>query len=107
MAGGLFNLGSWQNLDNDTMTNLFLYGDKTTPQEIFDRIRSPDTPPTVVQLDMNPFMTDGPGRYAKASLAPFVTKFFDFFFKGVSDPLLQSLQNLRDTVTVGNLIEKY
>ena len=39
MAGQrIFNLGNWQNLDVDTMTNLFLYGELGTPINYCDRI---------------------------------------------------------------------
>jgi hypothetical protein len=75
---GFYALGSWQNLTPDVMTNLFLYGQLTTPPEIFDRITHDvgTASDTTVQLDMFSFMSTGPGRYALPSLAPFVQAFF-------------------------------
>jgi hypothetical protein len=70
-----FNIGDWRNLTVNTITNLFLYGQLTTPKEIFDRIVPSNTGSTVVQLDMASFMSSGPGRYAVPALAPFVKSF--------------------------------
>src|SRR3981189_37420 len=106
MAGGPFIIGDWRNLDIDTMTNLFLYGDKQTPPEVFGRIRAANTPPTSVQLDQQSFMDTGPGRYAKASMAPFVRNFFGFF-NGLSGTLPTALQNLQGSYTVAQLESQF
>jgi hypothetical protein len=64
-------------LDFVTVTNVFLYGQKTVPQNYSDRIRDPITAMETVQIDAARFMSaSGPGRYALAALAPFVAQFF-------------------------------
>src|ERR1700730_12207098 len=70
-----FHLGD--PLDFVTITNLFLYGQPTTPQNYCDRIRADSPPIVTVEIDAASFMSAaGPGRYALPSLAPFVKTFF-------------------------------
>jgi len=74
------NIGNWTNLDVNTMTNIFLYGQQTTPVHYVERLRtsaqySTDTPLTV-ELDAVSYMEIGPGRYAHASDIGFVQDFY-------------------------------
>ena len=73
-------------LDAATMTNLYLYGQPTTPTPDEKTnpalIRGPEVPldstaMTNVYLDAPTFMKDGPGRFAYASDAPLVKAFFN------------------------------
>ncbi|SHG99599.1 Ca2+-binding protein, RTX toxin-related [Chryseolinea serpens] len=92
MTAGTIVIGDWTNLDPQTMTNLYLYGQVDTPTSFGERLRSneeidsyPTNSATVknleVKIDMVSFMDTGPGRYAFASEASFVQ---DFFTGGVS-----------------------
>ena len=49
-------------LDFLTMTNIFLYGQTTTP-DLLNRIRSANAPSDIVQIDTSSFMgPNGPAR---------------------------------------------
>ena len=77
--------------DIHVITNLFLYGTKTTPANYIDRLRSAqeyadlpllsinggtDTVPVLtINLDMKEFMEKGPGQYIKAAQFEFVQDF--------------------------------
>src|SRR4051812_24826554 len=99
------NSGSWDwtKLTEDVVTNLLLYGQDTTPKEIFDRIvPSNGAGPTIVTLDMASFMSTGPGRFALPSLAPFVQKFF-----GSNGGLPPALRGITGTYNVQQLISMF
>ncbi|WP_080639371.1 VWD domain-containing protein [Teredinibacter turnerae] len=72
-------LGHWSNLTPELITNLYLYGETTTPADYEERLRSTaeyqDT--ITVKLDMQAMMESGPGRYASAPQAQFVQDFFE------------------------------
>lgn len=81
------NLGNYTNLDIHTATNLYLYGAVDTPADYEDRLRSAEEYAALpidrdgnsfltVKIEMDNFMTNGPGRYAHASEASFVQDFF-------------------------------
>lgn len=78
MANDIY-LGDYTNLTIDVMTNLYLYGTIDTPVSYENRLRSVieyNNIPTV-HIEMLTYMTSGPGRYAHASEASFVQKFFN------------------------------
>ena len=70
---------SWQELTNEKITNLFLYGTLHTPASFFSRLRGSEADANipVVSMDTVSFMQSGPGRYARASEIGFVQRFFD------------------------------
>jgi len=73
------NLGNYSNLTIDVMTNIYLYGKTTTPEKYEDRLRTTEQYNNIpiVHIDMNSYMTAGPGRYAHASETNFVKNFFN------------------------------
>ena len=63
--------------DFTTVTNLFLYGQETTPSNYSDRLRASDAPVVTVEIDAASFMSaSGPGRYALPYFALYVQTFF-------------------------------
>ena len=70
----------WDELDEKTATNLYLYGTLETPAALYDRIYPADYEggafggPRVL-VDAVSYMADGPGRYATPFLAPAVEDF--------------------------------
>lgn len=90
-------IGDWTKLDIHTVTNLFLYGAVDTPVHYVDRLRDASeyaSLPTgdegerqlVVEIEMASYMTDGPGRYARASEATAVHDFFEGPLAGQLQP---------------------
>ena len=67
---------SWDELTPEAMTNLFLYGQVTRPEQLVDAARVRDADPLPVQIDMASFMDDGPGRFANAAMSTLVSRFF-------------------------------
>src|ERR1700730_6347273 len=91
-------------LDFRSITNIFLYGQTTTP-DLLNRIRSPNSPSDIVQIDASSFMgPNGPGRYALPSQSAFVQGFFSAAsqgtFNGLPPALTQALALLSGTSTV-------
>ena len=81
----------WQDIDINTITNLFLYGTFDTPESYTSRLRSSseiDALPTdifgykylSVKVEMQDYIENGPGRYAHASEAKVVQDFFNYNF---------------------------
>jgi Ca2+-binding RTX toxin-like protein len=75
----------WTQITNELITNLFLYGQTTTPVDLAsDSLIRPaddfDTPADNIhiQVDMVSYMTDGPGRFALAALSPLVQAFMTY-----------------------------
>lgn len=75
----------WTQVTNELITNLFLYGQPTTPIDLVSDsfIRPEDDPDTPadnihIQVDMASYMTDGPGRFALAALSPLVQAFMTY-----------------------------
>lgn len=65
-------------LNRNDITNLYLYGDKTTPTNLVDSslIRPEDTV-TEVLVDVEDFMQTGAGRFAVGSQFELIQRFFD------------------------------
>lgn len=77
--------------DIHVITNLFLYGTKTTPEHYVDRLRSAQeyadlplleinngtatVPVLKINIDMKDFMENGPGKYVRAAQFEFVQDF--------------------------------
>lgn len=80
---------TWQQLDITTITNLYLYGQMTTPRNKVDEslIRTPDirdskdnviNPQVVVNItNVDDFMKNGPGRFANASQFGLISSFMN------------------------------
>ena len=75
----------WTQLTNELITNLFLYGQTTTPNDLVSEsvIRPLDTTDTYennlhIQLEMASYMTTGPGRFALGALSPLVQAFMTY-----------------------------
>ncbi|MEK7778706.1 MAG: calcium-binding protein, partial [Pseudomonadota bacterium] len=86
----MINIGSYTNLTIDKITNLYLYGTLNKPSDYENRLRSTAEynalgnnadathgKQLVINVDMKDYMISGPGRYAYASQATFVEKFFE------------------------------
>ena len=60
---------NWRELDANTMTNLFLYGERKKPEELRVEGLIPDNRDRAnIQIDASDFMSNGgPGRFANAS----------------------------------------
>ncbi|MDA0780846.1 MAG: hypothetical protein O2970_07075 [Proteobacteria bacterium] len=77
----------WQDLTIETITNLYLYGTFDTPEDYTDRLRSSSTYNALptdnngtfinIKVEMQDYITNGPGRYAHASMAEAVDDFFN------------------------------
>jgi VCBS repeat-containing protein len=81
----------WSQVGFKEITNYFLYGTLTTPNDLFSesRIRSdPLTPETRIQVNQASFMETGPGRFALGSQSSLIKEFFssdvndNWFVKG-------------------------
>ena len=99
-------IGDWDDLNIHKLTNLFLYGEFSTPH-FSQRLRSSAEYNALgngsegekeyqIELEMDTFMSTGPGRYAYASQASFVQ---DFFNGGTGLP--------NDIFTKQNLIDNH
>ena len=55
---------NWQEIDNNKMTNLFLYGQLDTPADLANESIINHEPVTVQLTGLDSFMSSGPGRYA-------------------------------------------
>lgn len=73
---------NWTEVTNELMTNLYLYGQNTTPADLASDkwIRPADDMATQsdnihIDIDITGFMTEGPGRFAFAALSPLVQRF--------------------------------
>lgn len=71
MANINISYPQWKNLTNEEMTSLFLYGTKTPPQDLEDRVKDPSRNVTIT-LNAADFMSNGPGIYANPSQVPFM-----------------------------------
>lgn len=91
------SIGNWNNLDVHTLTNIFLYGQTTTPENHYDRLRSSseyaDTP-IVVVLDAVSFMETGAGRFAHASDTSFVQNFLSGAYSSLLPPKTYTREEL-------------
>ena len=69
------------------ITNLYLYGQPTTPSNLEDDslIRDSTVPNTIKEIDTSEFMETGPGRFAVGSQFELVQKFFDPDFAVTSE----------------------
>jgi Ca2+-binding RTX toxin-like protein len=68
---------NWTQLGIKEITNLYLYGTPTTPNDLTDdAIIRPDSLTTPIQVYTGSFMADGPGRFALGSLSALVQTFF-------------------------------
>lgn len=93
---------NYASLTPDVITNLFLYGKTTTPDNLPDRIRPASEIGPTVHLNMGDYMTSGPGRYALPSNAQFVKD----FFSNLNDQKLNG-KPISGTYTVDQLIKEY
>jgi hypothetical protein len=75
----------WTQLTNELLTNLYLYGQETKPPAIdlaSDQWLRPADNQALqsdnihISVDIAGFMTDGPGRFARAALSPLIQAFF-------------------------------
>jgi hypothetical protein len=64
-------------LDFRTITNLYLYGQSTTPQSYDQRIRPAGAPTVDVNVDPSFWNATGPGRFAMPAINSFVKSFFE------------------------------
>jgi hypothetical protein len=73
----MINIGNWNNLTPELITNYYLYGKPYTPP-VGERIRTAEDKATTIELELDAvsYMEDGPGRYAYASNIALVQNFF-------------------------------
>lgn len=74
---------NWAQVTNELITNLYLYGQTTTPTDLVsDSIIRPtdnlatEADNTTTQVDMASYMTTGPGRFALGSQSSMIEAFF-------------------------------
>jgi len=83
----------------EEVTNLFLYGNAATPANLVDDtlIRPAGGPGASLDVDLNWYMTDGPGRFALGSMHPLVERFF-------TDESLDQLLEIGEEYNVQGLV---
>ncbi len=76
MSSNTIALNSYSELNIDSIISLYLYGALEIPEHYVDRVRPYSERGITVEMPAFDFMSFGPGRYARASEAQFVSDFF-------------------------------
>ncbi|WP_069060122.1 hypothetical protein [Sinorhizobium sp. RAC02] len=67
----------WSAVSVENATLAFLYGTFQPPSDFEERLREKSEGGQQITVDLNSFMTDGPGRYVSPANFAVVQKFFD------------------------------
>lgn len=99
MSNNAITLSSYSELSFDAMVSLYLYGAMETPDYYVERVRPYSERGVTVEMPAFDYMASGPGRYARASEAAFVDRFFN------DTSAVMTAYNIQegDTLTVAQL----